>query len=139
MSEALYERIYTVVRQCPAGKVTTYGKVASIVGDCTARMVGYAMASLPEDSDAPWQRVINAQGKVSPRGVGMGSEVQRLRLEEEGIVFDADGRVNWSHVRWDGPTVEWMLENGFDPKASYTEFWTQLEPDSRQPGLFDTE
>jgi methylated-DNA-protein-cysteine methyltransferase-like protein len=137
MSEALYERIYLVVRQCPAGKVTTYGNVASIVGECTARMVGYAMASLPQDSDVPWQRVINAQGKVSPRGAGPGSEVQRLRLEEEGIVFDSEGRVSWSQVRWDGPTVEWLLENGFDPQASYTETWTQLESDSSQPGLFD--
>ena len=91
--ERLYTRIYTVVRQIPPGKVATYGQVAEIVGDCTARMVGYAMAASPDD--VPWQRVINAQGKVSPRADNWGSEVQRLRLEEEGVVFDADHKVNF--------------------------------------------
>ncbi len=90
--ERLYSRIYTVVRQIPPGKVATYGQIAAIVGDCTARMVGYAMAACPDD--VPWQRVINAQGKVSPRADSWGTEVQRLRLEEEGIVFDADHKVN---------------------------------------------
>ena len=64
--QRLYERIYAVVRLIPPGKAAAYGQIAAIVGDCTARMVGYAMASVPTGSDVPWQRVINAQGKVSP-------------------------------------------------------------------------
>lgn len=67
-----YERIYEVVRLIPPGRVATYGQVASIVGNCTARMVGYAMAALPPGSDVPWQRVINAQGKISLRADSAG-------------------------------------------------------------------
>ena len=130
----LYERIYEVVRQIPSGKVATYGQVASIVGDCTARMAGYAMAATPLGSDVPWQRVINAQGKISPRGDRLGSEEQRLRLEEEGVHFDANGRVDWAAVRWGGPGVEWLVEHGFDPAVSWTEEWQP--PETNQPSLF---
>ena len=116
---SLQERIYLVVRQIPAGKVSTYGDIAAIVGDCTARMAGYAMASATDT--VPWHRVINAQGKISPRGDGGGELVQRARLEEEGIGFSSAGKVNLRLVRWLGPTTEWKLANGFDPDP----FWRE--------------
>ena len=65
---AVYDRVLEVVRQIPRGQVATYGQIAMIVGNCTPRMVGYCMASLDPDSDVPWQRVINAQGRISPAG-----------------------------------------------------------------------
>ena len=98
--ERLYARIYTVVRQIPRGKVATYGQVAEIVGDCTARVVGYAMAAAPDD--VPWQRVINSQGRVSERP-GLGPAVQRQMLEREGVVFDARDRVDLKRYGWNGP------------------------------------
>ena len=69
----IYSRIYAFLRQIPPGKVVTYGQVANLLGGCTARMVGYALAALPAGSDVPWQRVINHQGKISPHGAGFGS------------------------------------------------------------------
>lgn len=96
----LYQRIYAIVRQIPSGKVTTYGQIARIVGGCTPRMVGYAMSATPTGSDIPWQRVINAQGKVSPHGDGFGTEMQRALLMEEGIVFDSQGRVDFDRFGW---------------------------------------
>ncbi len=100
----LYDRIYEAVRQIPTGRVTSYGQVARMVGGCTARMVGYALAALKEGCDVPWQRVINRQGKISPHGYGLGSLVQRELLEAEGVVFDAQGRVDWQIFGW------WMEE-----------------------------
>jgi methylated-DNA-protein-cysteine methyltransferase related protein len=96
----LYEQIYAVVRQVPRGRVTTYGTVARITGGCTALMVGYAMAATPEGSQVPWQRVINSQGKISPHGAGFGSAIQRQLLEEEGIVFGPDGKIDLDHYGW---------------------------------------
>ncbi len=96
----LYQRIYAIVRQIPSGKVATYGQIARIVGGCTPRMVGYAMSATPTGSDIPWQRVINAQGKVSPHGDGFGTEMQRALLMEEGIVFDSQGRVDFDRFGW---------------------------------------
>lgn len=109
--EPLYARIYAVVRLIPPGQVATYGQVAEIVGGCTARMVGYAMAACPDD--VPWQRVVNAQGKVSPRADHWGAEVQRQRLIEEGVEFDADYRMDLARVRWRGPEREWLIEHGY--------------------------
>jgi methylated-DNA-protein-cysteine methyltransferase-like protein len=116
-----YERIYEVVRLIPPGRVATYGQVASIVGNCTARMVGYAMAALPPGSGVPWQRVINAQGKISLRADSAGNSRQRQLLEEEGIRFDGQGRVNLRQVRWRGPQLDWLLEQGYDPAPSWRE------------------
>lgn len=116
-----YERIYTVVRQIPAGKVASYGQVAAIVGGVTPRMVGYAMAAVPEGSDVPWQRVINSQGKVSPRADHLGSEVQRMRLADEGVYFVRNGAVDWSQVRWPGPEIDWLIAHGYAPLMSWTD------------------
>jgi methylated-DNA-protein-cysteine methyltransferase-like protein len=104
----LYERIYHVVRQIPPGKVATYGQIAKIVDRCTARMVGYAMASLPSNIDVPWQRVINHRGEISPRSHGDGSLRQRKLLEAEGIQFDKRGRLDLNERRWAGPKTKFI-------------------------------
>ena len=95
-----YEHIYEVVRQIPFGKVTTYGQIARYLPRCGARQVGYAMAALPNGSDVPWHRVINAQGRLSERKGGGGTERQRSRLIDEGIVFDARGCLDFSVYGW---------------------------------------
>ena len=106
MSEPkLYDLIYATVRQIPAGKVATYGQISRIVGRCSAQMIGFALAALGKQTDAadvPWQRVGNAKGKISPHGAGCGSAMQRALLEEEGVQFDAEGRVDFDKVGWEG-------------------------------------
>lgn len=100
----VYERVIAVVREIPYGKVATYGQIALIVGDgCTARMVGYCMASLGPDSGVPWQRVINRQGRISPRGAGMGALLQRERLLEEGVEFSDADRISFRRFGWLDP------------------------------------
>ena len=99
----MYERYYAVVRRIPAGRVATYGQVAAEAGLAgRARQVGYAMAALPDGSDVPWQRVINARGEVSARSAGTAfEEIQRVILESEGVVFDRNGRVDLGRYRWE--------------------------------------
>lgn len=99
----VYDHIYAVVRQVPAGRVATYGQVARLVGGISAQMVGFALAALrghDENTPVPWQRIINAQGKISPHGMGLGTHLQRELLEEEGIIFDAEGRIDFERYRW---------------------------------------
>ena len=98
----LYQRIYEMVRQIPPGKVATYGQIARLVGGCTPRMVGFSMAALSEGSEVPWQRVINYKGKISPHGFGYGSALQRQLLEEEGVVFDLEGKLDFNTFGWLG-------------------------------------
>lgn len=72
----------------------TYGQVAELAGRCSARNVGYAMASLPYGSNVPWQRVVNAKGEVSPRTGGDGAVIQRQILEIEGVEFKANQKID---------------------------------------------
>lgn len=96
-----YERIYDVVRRIPAGRVATYGQVAALAGlSGHARQVGYALHALAGD-DVPWQRVLNARGEVSRRSDPGPEPLQRLMLEDEGVLFDAYGRVDLRRFRWD--------------------------------------
>lgn len=101
--EGNYHRIYAVVARIPYGKVATYGQVAVLAGlPGHARQVGYALYATPEDLDIPWQRVINAKGEVSLRAdPGFEEGYQRHLLEEEGVVFDARGRVSLKRFLWE--------------------------------------
>lgn len=97
-----YQQIYAKVRAIPLGKVATYGDIARMVGlPRHARMVGNALHALPVDTDVPWQRVINAQGSISLGKLSAdGALHQRLLLEAEGVVFQANGKVNLKVYRW---------------------------------------
>ncbi len=99
----LHDRIYAIVRLIPRGRVATYGQIAALAGRCTPRMAGYAMAAVPFWEDVPWQRVINSRGEVSARQHGEGDAEQRRMLEDEGIIFDARGRVDLRVFGWAGP------------------------------------
>lgn len=95
-----YAQVYAVVRRVPRGRVATYGQIAQLAGlGDHARMVGYALAALSHTSTVPWHRVINAQGMVSPRRSG-DTMSQRMRLEVEGVRFDARGRVGFARYGW---------------------------------------
>lgn len=92
--------IYEMVARIPYGRVATYGQIATLAGyPGRARQVGYALAGMPEELDLPWQRVINAQGKVSPRTSSRWHEFQYDLLEREGIVFE-ENRVDLARYRW---------------------------------------
>jgi methylated-DNA-protein-cysteine methyltransferase-like protein len=98
MGDGLYERIYDVAKRIPRGQVATYGQIAHMVGmPKAARQVGYAMAALGRGAprpDVPWHRVVNAKGESS---IG-GEQIERLKAE--GVVFDANGRIDLRRFGW---------------------------------------
>ncbi len=103
MTNLFFEQVYQVVRCIPPGRVATYGQIARILDKPRgARTVGWALHSLPEGSDVPWQRVINAQGIITLDSYGPGGAIQRSLLEAEGIEFDELGRVDLSVWGWVG-------------------------------------
>ena len=125
MSNTLYHRIYEVVRHIPLGRVATYRQVALVVGPpVTAQQVGDAMAALRDDHpglSVPWQRVINAQGKVST------GPHQQYLLEHEGVVFNAKGYTDLQRFGWQGPDPAWAAANGFAPLTNVGADTQQLE------------
>ena len=103
MNPTIYKQIYEIIRLIPSGKVANYGQISEIVGYCTARMVGYAVSSIPLSSVIPWQRVINYKGEISLRSSGSGGElVQQKLLESEGVKSDQSGRTDLEQYRWEG-------------------------------------
>jgi methylated-DNA-protein-cysteine methyltransferase related protein len=108
-TRAIYEKIYLVVEQIPAGQVSSYGDIAEIVGGgIDARTVGYALGELgAQAAHVPWQRVVNREGAISTRGLE-----QRALLEAEGVAFDAHERIIMARHRWAGPGAEWAAANG---------------------------
>lgn len=105
--EEFHRRVWDLVRQVPPGRVATYGQIALMLPPPEGvdfdgyrafgpRWVGGAMAACPDD--VPWQRVINAQGRISPRP---GAARQRELLEGEGIVFVKD-RIDLKKYGWRG-------------------------------------
>ena len=96
-----HDAIYAAVQSIPAGVVATYGQVAELAGlPRRWRLVGRALGALPADSAVPWHRVVNAKGEISPRGAGDPVREQRMLLEDEGVDFDARGRIDLARFRW---------------------------------------
>jgi len=94
-----FQRVYNWLSQVPAGHVVTYGQIAAALGHPRgARLVGWAMRVCPDD--VPWHRVINAQGALSTRPLPGGFHLQRALLEDEGIQFESDGRIDLRIYRW---------------------------------------
>lgn len=110
LDDAFMEAVYAVTKMIPKGQVASYGQVATyVVSPRYARAVGRALKLLPQDrhAEVPWQRVINASGRVSPRGDPHRPVVQERLLIDEGVVFDGTGKTNLAVFGWTGPGEGW--------------------------------
>ena len=86
--------VYTLVRSIPVGKVTTYGTIALALGAPRhARQVGQALAG-QADEDAPAHRVVNRSGVLTGEHAFGPPGTMRAMLEQEGVTFQEDGRVD---------------------------------------------
>jgi methylated-DNA-protein-cysteine methyltransferase-like protein len=107
MAMTYFQQAIAMVKRIPKGEVTSYGQIALLVSGTVrgARVVGYALAALSEEESktVPWWRVVNAQGRISASHAHMNAARQRTLLEAEGVVFNADDRIDFSKYGWDGP------------------------------------
>jgi len=103
MTATFDSRVHAVVALIPYGRLATYGQVADWIGayGC-ARQVGWALRRLSLPSPIPWQRVVNAQGKISMSLSREGSDwIQRELLISEGIPVDDEGRLPLRRFLWE--------------------------------------
>jgi methylated-DNA-protein-cysteine methyltransferase-like protein len=108
-----YEQVYAVVRRIPRGKVTSYGRVAKMLGSPNAaRAVGYALRALkdkhddPAYDDIPWQRVVNSQGRISIVNREFSAKLQAELLREEGVAVSENLQINLDKYLWVG--LHWL-------------------------------
>lgn len=97
---SFYDKVYIVASQIPKGKVTSYGAIAKKLGmQSSARLVGHAMAAVPDDLEVPAHRVINSAGALSGSHKFGGYERMRWLLEREGVTFKGE-RVDMKKHLW---------------------------------------
>ena len=111
MTTNFYKQVYKVVQRIPAGKVTSYGRIAKLLGrPNAARAVGYALSSLKRpdsgylytSATVPWQRVINSQGRISINHRETTANKQAAILRQEGVEVSEELRVNMNVYLWEG-------------------------------------
>ena len=95
-----YQKVYEIVQQVPAGRVTTYGAIAKHLGIASAaRMVGYALNNSAE-MKIPAHRVVNRKGELTGRA-HFPDDTMRERLQQENIRFVDDYQVDIEKHFWD--------------------------------------
>ena len=100
MTDKLDLIIWFTVSQIPVGKVMTYGQIAKACGyPGYARYVGAVLKKLPSDTDIPWHRVINAQGRISFPCDSEAYHRQLERLRTEGVNVE-NGRITLRHYQY---------------------------------------
>ncbi len=111
-SEDFFERVYSIVERIPAGRVTTYGLIASATGlRSSARMVGWALNAIaagnysPGGKRLPAHRVVNRNGELTGRIHFATPDFMREMLEAEGVTFVGD-RVDIVKHLWE-PEFNW--------------------------------
>lgn len=92
------EMVYEYVAEIPAGRVMTYGQLASLCGQPrAARMVGGIAHFGPEE--LPWHRVVNKSGGLAAGFTGGRSE-QARRLVAEGVEVSSDYKIDIDKLLW---------------------------------------
>ncbi len=86
MEANFFERVYTLVKQIPEGKVTSYGAIAKALGTAkSARMVGWAMNASHTIDSVPAHRVVNRKGLLTGKHHFDGTTLMQQLLENEGV------------------------------------------------------
>ena len=105
------DKVFEIVRQIPEGRVTTYGRIAQLMGrPQSGRYVGFALRGNPSpgagDDAIPCHRVVLKDGRQCDGFAFGGPDVQRALLESEGVTFADDTHVDLGACLWDGSSPD---------------------------------
>lgn len=86
VGDALAKKVYEYLTTIPTGKVVTYKQVAEHLGNKgLARVVGNILHKNPDGNKYPCYKVLNSKGELAEAFVFGGKNVQKERLEKDGI------------------------------------------------------
>ena len=99
----IYTRIFKVVQEIPARRVSNYGSIAKFVGSPRgSRLVGWAMnKSHTSEEYVPAHRVVNRKGLLTGKHHFDGTNLMQQLLENEGIKVVDSQIVDFETVFWD--------------------------------------
>lgn len=109
-SSAFYQRVYQITATIPNGKVATYGQIAALAGNPRAsRIVGAVMAHTPTALHLPCHRVVYGDGSLCKGDIFGTTGLQKALLEEEGVLFSGEGKVDLRVSLWNPSTKELQI------------------------------
>ena len=95
------DKVFEMVRNIPAGCVSTYGDIARAIGEPRkSRFVGFALRNNPDPSMYPCHRVVFKDGSLAANYIFGGEGAQRKLLESEGVPFADETHVDIARCRW---------------------------------------
>ena len=102
-----FDRVFSVVKEIPRGRVTNYGAIANYIGTgLSSRMVGWAMNSSGVSKyPVPAHRVVNRNGMLTGKHHFATPTLMKELLEAEGVVVVNDQVKDFKKLFWD-PAVE---------------------------------
>jgi methylated-DNA-protein-cysteine methyltransferase-like protein len=100
---SFFEDVYSVVRQIPKGRVTSYGAIANYLGTkLSARMVGWAMNGAHGITPkVPAHRVVNRNGMLSGKAHFATPTLMEELLLKEKVKIEKDTVVDFDKLFWD--------------------------------------
>lgn len=98
-----FSNVFEVVKQIPAGRVTSYGAIAKYLGTAgSARMVGWAMNTSHSHSEfVPAHRVVNRNGLLTGKHHFDHPNAMQELLEAEGFIIEENRILNFKERFWD--------------------------------------
>jgi len=96
----LAQKVYEYLTTIPKGKVVTYKQVAESLGNKgLARVVGNILHKNPDGDKYPCYKVLNSKGELAEAFVFGGKNIQKERLEQDGIKVIGD-KVDLNIYQW---------------------------------------
>lgn len=103
------QKVYSLTKRIPPGRITTYQEIARALDTKAYRAVGKSLSRNPFAPKVPCHRVVSNNGTLGGfGGQKTGREVLRKKkmLKDEGIEFDGDRIINFEKIffRFHSPT-----------------------------------
>ena len=100
--KSFFDKVYSIVKLIPPGRVTTYGLIANYLGSFgSSRVVGYAMNASHNLQDVPAHRVVNRNGLLTGKHHFAGTNLMKDLLESEGVKIFENTVLDFENVVWD--------------------------------------
>ncbi|MCF6168905.1 MGMT family protein [Lutibacter sp.] len=101
-SDNFFNKVYTIAKLIPYGRVTSYGAIAKYLGTVkSARMVGWAMNASHNNDEIPAHRVVNRNGLLTGKHHFDGTNLMQQLLESEGVIIKENKIQNFNAIFWD--------------------------------------